>query len=151
MLDDGTIATDASHVHVDCTAAGLRLSPARPVFDGDRITLQQVRTCQPTFNAALLGFIEASDRDDAERNRVAPPNPYPNVPHDWIIGTYISMSAQQMWNDEPDIVTWLAGARLNAVSAMNDHFGEPEMQSALGRYVANVEPGLAKLAKFAAT
>jgi hypothetical protein len=150
-LDGGTIATDASHVHVDCTAAGLRLSPARPVFDGDRITLQQVRTCQPTFNAALLGFIEASDRDDAGRNRLAPPNPYPNASRDWIIGTYISMSAQQVWNDEPDIVTWLAGARLNAVSAMNDHFGEPEMQSALGRYVANVEPGLAKLAKFAAT
>ena len=34
---------------------------------------------------------------------------------------------------------------------MNDHLGEPEMQSALGRYLTNLEPGLAKLEKLAAT
>ena len=70
---------------------------------------------------------------------------------DWIGGTHISMSAQAAWNNEADLVTWLTGARLNAVSAMNDHLGDPEMQSALGRYITNLEPGLAKLEKLAAT
>ena len=75
VLDAGTIPTDVAQVHVDCTAAGLRVSPGRPIFEDDRITLQQVRICQPTFNAALVGYIEASDRDDVERNRLCPPNP----------------------------------------------------------------------------
>ena len=69
----------------------------------------------------------------------------------WISGTHISMSAQAAWNNEADLVTWLTGARLNAVSAMNDHLGDPEMQSALGRYITSLEPGLAKLEKLAAT
>ena len=151
VLEDGTIPTDAAQVHVDCTAAGLRVSPGRPMFEGDRITLQQVRICQPTFNAALVGYIEASDRDDVERNRLCPPNPYPTAARDWIGGTRISMSAQAAWNNEADLVTWLTGARLNAVSAMNDHLGDPKMQSALGRYITNFEPGLARLEKLAAT
>ena len=151
VLEAGTIPTDVAQVHVDCTAAGLRVSPGRPIFEDDRITLQQVRICQPTFNAALVGYIEASDRDDAERNRLCPPNPYPTAARDWIVGTHISMSAQAAWNNDTDLMTWLAGNRLNATSAMNDHLGEPEMQSALGRYLTNLEPGLANLEKFAAT
>jgi cation diffusion facilitator CzcD-associated flavoprotein CzcO len=151
VLEAGTIPTDVAQVHVDCTAAGLRVSPARPIFEDDRITLQQVRICQPTFNAALVGYIEASDRDDAERNRLCPPNPYPTAARDWIGGTLISMSAQAAWNSDVDMLTWLSGTRLNAVSAMNDHLGEPEMQSALGRYANNLEAGLANLEKLAAT
>src|SRR4029078_7665866 len=76
---------------------------------------------------------------------------HPTAARDWIRGTHISMAAQAEWNNEADLVTWLTGARLNAVSAMNDHFGEPAMQSALGRYITNSEPGLAKLRKLAAT
>ena len=45
----------------------------------DRITLQQVRTCQPTFNAALIAYVETS-RHDADKNRLCPPNPYPTRP-----------------------------------------------------------------------
>jgi hypothetical protein len=151
VLEAGTIPTDPAQVHVDCTAAGLRVSPARPIFEDNRITLQQVRICQPTFNAALVGYIEASDRDDVERNRLCTPNPYPTAARDWISGTHISMSAQAAWNNEDDLMTWLNGARLNAVSALNDHLGDPAMQSALGRYITNFEPGLAKLEKLAAT
>jgi hypothetical protein len=150
VLERGTIPTDVGQVHVDCTAAGLRVSPGRPIFDDDRITLQQVRICQPTFNAALVGYIEASERDDAERNRLCPPNPYPTATRDWIGGTHISMSAQAAWNNDADLLTWLNGTRLNAVSAMIDHLGDPEMQSALGRYAANLEPGLANLEKLVA-
>jgi hypothetical protein len=121
------------------------------MFEDDRITLQQVRICQPTFNAALVGYIEASDRDDAERNRLCPPNPYPTAARDWIGGSLISNAAQLAWNAEPDVSTWLDGARLNAVSALNDHVGDPDVQVALERYITNIEPALANLEKFAHT
>lgn len=42
-LEEGLLPTPPGHVHVDCTAAGLRLAPAVPIFTIDRITLQQVR------------------------------------------------------------------------------------------------------------
>jgi hypothetical protein len=151
VLEDATIPTDAGQMHVDCTAAGLRVSAARPIFESGRITLQQMRTCQPTFNAALVGYIEASDRDDEERNRLCPPNPYPSAAFDWIGGARTSSSAEATWGSEADVATWLARSRLNAAAAMNDHIGEPEMQSALGRWATNLEPGLANLERLAAT
>ena len=83
-LEDGSIPTDHDQIHVDCTAAGLRLGPGRPIFEPDRVTLQQMRRCQPTFNAAVVGYLEASRDDDADKNRLCPPNPYPDAATDWI-------------------------------------------------------------------
>lgn len=56
--------------------AGIRCTCPRPVFEPGRVTVQPVRTCLPTFNAALVGHVEATRDDDAE-NRLCPPNPYP--------------------------------------------------------------------------
>jgi hypothetical protein len=132
-LADGSIAADG-HVHVDCTAGGLRLSPARPIFDEARVTLQQVRTCQPTFNAALVAYVESSPRDDAEKNRVCPPNPYPNEAVDWISGTARSQRTQGVWLGEPDLVEWLDGSRLDAARGIGRRLSDPAMQAAMARY-----------------
>ena len=59
----GRDRTGPEDLHVDCTALGLRDAPATPIFQPGRIVLQQVRHNSPTFNAALLGFVEAH-RDD---------------------------------------------------------------------------------------
>jgi hypothetical protein len=88
VLEEGSIPTDDGQVHVDCSAAGLRLAPARPVFAGRRITVQQIRACQPAFNAALVGYVEATRHDDAEQNLLCPPNPYPDTATDWIPATF---------------------------------------------------------------
>jgi hypothetical protein len=84
VFDHGAVSTNRNQVHVDCSAAGLRKATARPIFEPGLITLQQVRTCQPTFNAALVAYLEASGRSDEERNRLCPPNPYPTTALDWI-------------------------------------------------------------------
>jgi hypothetical protein len=146
VLEEGTIPTDRRHVHVDCSAAGLRVSPARPIFEPDRITLQQVRTCQPTFNAALVGYIETSRADDAEKNRLCPPNPYPSAATDWIAASCISQRAQDAWFGTPDVVAWLQRCRLDAARGLGDHIGDPRVQSALVRYGANGEAAVANLA-----
>ena len=77
VLEEGSLPTRPGHVYVDCSAAGLRCSPARPIFEADRITLQQVRTCQPTFNAAFLAFVEAVGGDDAREEPAVPAQPVP--------------------------------------------------------------------------
>jgi hypothetical protein len=149
-LAEGSVATDTGQVHVDCSAGGLRLSPARPIYEADRVTLQQVRTCQPTFNAALLGYLEAARPDDAEKNRLCPPNPYPSAATDWIMGTAISHRAALAWLNDPELSAWLGRARLNAVRSMNDYLADPRMQSAMARWGANIEPGISNLSALGA-
>ncbi len=68
-----------------------RLHGARPAqahprsrsFGDGRIVLQQVRQNSPTFNAALIAFVEAHRDEDADKNRLCPPNPYPSSIEDW--------------------------------------------------------------------
>jgi len=147
VLDQGTIPTSPRHLHVHCAADGLPCQPALPIFAADRITLQPMRTGLVPFNAALIAFIESHRDDDAEKNRLCPPNPYPDVALDWARGTLIQMAADRMWSNEPDIAAWLERSRLNAMQGIRSHLREPEVQQAWQRYAANVGPGLTRIAK----
>jgi hypothetical protein len=144
-LENETIPVAPGHVVVDCSAAGLRLSPARPIFEPGRITVQQVRTCQPTFNAALIAYIEATRDDDAEKNRLCPPNPYPNTAVDFLKGLAIQQRASAAWFEQPDLAAWLETARLNAARGISTYMSDPQMQSALGRMLASSEPAIANI------
>src|SRR3712207_8502747 len=48
--------------------------PATPIFQDGRIVLQQVRHLSPCFNAALAAFVEAHRDEDADKNRLCPPD-----------------------------------------------------------------------------
>jgi hypothetical protein len=150
-LEEGSVPTDPGQVHVDCSAIGLRHSSARPIFEEGRITLQQVRSCQPTFNAAFLAYVEASRDDDAARNRLCPPNPYPSAAVDWIPNTYIAQRAQARWYAEPDVMAWMDHARLNAGRGVSDHMDDPRMEPAIARLFSNTEPAIANLRRLLTT
>ena len=145
VLEAGSIPTDAGQVHVDCTAAGLRFAPARPVFADGRITVQQIRTCQPAFNAALIGYVEASRHDDSEKNLICPPNPYPDTATDWITTTCTAQRALSTWLGDADVSAWMERARLNAARGIGAHLADPRMKSALTRMFANAEPAVTRL------
>ena len=150
LLEEASIPTGRQQVHIDCTAAGLRVSPARPIFEQDRITLQQIRTCQPTFNAALVGYLEGAREDLEEKNRLCPPNPYPDAAFDWLTSSSISWRAQAAWNRDPDLGAWLESSRLNASRGIAAHLAEPQMQSALTRYLEYSEPAIENLDRLTA-
>jgi cation diffusion facilitator CzcD-associated flavoprotein CzcO len=150
VLEEGSINTDRAQIHVDCSAAGLRAAPARPIFEPGRITLQQVRVCQPTFNAALIAYVEASRDGDGEKNRLCPPNPYPVAAVDWMACTLISTQAQATWSAEPDLVAWMDRSRLDAGRGIPEHMDETRMQEALTRLLLNSEQASANLTKLVA-
>jgi hypothetical protein len=150
VLEEGSIPADVGQVHVDCSGDGLRRAPARPVFADDRITLQQIRACQPVFSAALAGYVEASRHDDAEKNLLCPPNPSPDTAADWITLTCIAQRALATWLGDADLSAWMEQARLNAARGIGDHRGDPRMKSALTRLFANAEPAVTKLETFQA-
>lgn len=112
-LDGGTRPVAGSALYVDCTADGLGSKAPVPVFDGDRITLQAVRTCQPAFSAAVIGHVEAAYGDDETRNSLCGPVPYPHVPTDWLRMMLAFNRNQLQWFDDPEMMAWLDGARLN--------------------------------------
>ena len=150
VLEEGSIPADGGQIHVDCSAAGLRLSPGRPIFADSRITLQQIRACQPAFNAALVGYVEASRHEDTEKNLLCPPNPYPDAATDWIPATCIAHRALATWLADADLSAWMEGARLNATRGIGEHLTDPQMKSALARLFANAGPAVQKLETFQA-
>ena len=147
VLDHGEVATSSDVVHVDCTALGLRDAPATPVFGPDRIVLQQLRHLSPCFNAALIGFVEAHRDEDAEKNRLCPPNPYPSSVEHWPGMVSRTWMAEREWLSAPDVARWIGASRLNLLQALPDHVGEPAVQSALERYLKNVGPAVKRLSR----
>jgi hypothetical protein len=150
QLADGSIPTDRGQVHVDCAAPGLRNAAGRPVFADGQITLQQIRSCQPVFSAALTGYAEATRHDDTENNRICPANPYPDTALDWIRVIHASQRAEMTWLADSDVDSWMQRSRLNATFGFNNYLDDPLMKSALARLFTNVEPAIAKLAAFTA-
>lgn len=83
-LEKGTIPTDSKKLHVDCTADGLARREVRPIFDGYRLTLQSVATCQQVFSAALIGYVETRFKDDATKNDLCQVVAHPEYTKDWV-------------------------------------------------------------------
>ena len=137
QLEQGTIPTGAGCLHVDCSAAGIPTHPSTPVFEGDRITLQWIRTCQPTFSAALIGHIEATIADDETKNRICTPIVPPTVPLDWLRMFRVELANRACWSEFPQIEEWLAGSRLDSFTATLRARGgvDVEAMAQLGRYL----------------
>lgn len=150
VLEGGSVPTDDATVHVDCTARGVPTPAARPVFEPGRMTVQPIRICLPTFNASLIAYVEATRDDDAAKNRLCPPNPYPNTALDWLRCTAVSMAADGLWRAEPDLADWLERSRLNLSRGLRDHAAEPRMVRAFERIRANAAGAGASLRRLQA-
>jgi hypothetical protein len=147
VLEHGETETGPDVLHVDCTALGLHHAPAMPIFQPGRIVLQQVRLLSPCFNAALIGFIEAHRDDDADKNRLCPPNPYPSSTRDWPRQMRCTWIATERWLGEPDVSEWVTQSRLNLLRTLPDHVGEPNVQTAVKRYLTQLGTATERLAQ----
>jgi len=148
VLDDGTIPTSANTFHVDCTADGLERRPAVPVFDGDRLTLQTVRTCQQVFSAAFIAHVEAAYDDVDRQNLLCGVVPHPDAATDWIRTAHDNSLNSAHWNADPELSAWLAHARLDGFST-TEAPGEALVAIMIGA-LDHAEPALAKLQQYVA-
>jgi NAD(P)-binding Rossmann-like domain len=113
VLERGAIPTSRDSLHIDCSAPGIPALPAKPIFDGDRITLQWVRMLQPTFSWSLIGHVEATYRDDAEKNRICSPIAPPDQPKDWVRMMATELSNQLVWSKTEGVREWQFKSRLD--------------------------------------
>jgi hypothetical protein len=113
VLAQGSVESDPNTLYVDCTAAGISHRAALPVFGARTITLQAVRVCQPSFSAALIGHVEASYTDQAQKNAICTPIPYPSTPIDWLRMTLAGTLNEQAWRKDPGLRRFIEQSRLH--------------------------------------
>jgi hypothetical protein len=129
-LDDGELPVKPNTLFVDCSADGLERRPELPVFDGNKITLQTVRTCQQVFSAAFIAHLEAEYSNDAEKNDLCTPVPHPDSDLDFLRSNLGNMQNTARWSADISLQAWLKQARLDGFSdadAANPDMTNPEV------------------------
>ena len=154
VLDQGEIPTSLQHIHVHCSADGIPRLPEQPIFQGNQIKVQYVRTCQPTFSGAFVAHVETTLSSDEEKNALCLPVQIPDEPIDWLRMILANGRNRTAWQNTPDIPKWLYGARLDGYVAMfvqAEQEARPENKAIIERYRQAFQPGLAQIAKLLAT
>lgn len=118
VLEKGEINTSPEHIHVDCSASAITNLAIKPIFQGDIITPQTVRSYQPVFSAAFIAHVEASYPNDEIKNKICNVVPLPNTTNDWIRLTAAFMMNQHMWGQDEGLRKWLLTNRLDGFSKL---------------------------------
>ena len=147
-LDEGSvrIADDALVVH--CAADGLKNPPVVPIWRPSDITIQPVRAGFPSLGAALVGYVEATRDDDAEKNRVCGPSNYGNSLQQWASMNLLGTRNARAFSAEPDIKEWADGLALNPARVLPGYAGSAALDEARGTLAEYTGPALAKLAAY---
>lgn len=149
-LDEGSIPTNPDIVHVDCSARAISNAEMKPIFSGDTITPQMVRSYQPVFSAAFIAHIEATHNDEAEKNRLCRVVPLPNHDTDYIRFTAAFMMNQYNWGQNKELRQWLLNNRLDGFSKLVAGISkdDTEKQAIMKRLRDNSFPAMTKLQEF---
>ncbi len=152
VLQHGTVPFDLDRLVVDCSTSAVQRRPILPVFDGDKITPQFVRTVQPTFSAALIAHIELMDADDAQKNQLTAVVPLPDEPSDWLRMLTVNMGNQYRWSKNKALRAWVEQSRLDGFTALANDVQEHEADkiAQLERFAQHAGAALANAPKLLA-
>ncbi|HEY7225052.1 MAG TPA: NAD(P)-binding protein [Micromonosporaceae bacterium] len=145
---EGDLAVPADTLVAHCAAPGLRYPPPVPIWRPEVVTIQNVRAGFPCFCAALIGYVEATRDDDAEKNRLCPPTPYSDTLEQWARMQVLGARATAAFNAEPDVKAWADTVALNPARTPAVELARPEVAAALARLQAASAEGTARLTVF---
>jgi hypothetical protein len=144
-LQDGQVAADPDDLYIDCTAAGVRPTVPRPVFEPDRITIQYVTIGIVPWTAATIAAVEALRDDDREKNRLCPTLTFTGDIADTLALAYAGMTGLIARSGERDLAAWNAGCRLDPTRAAGDRADDPVVGSAFAAMADNIGPAMRNL------
>jgi hypothetical protein len=145
VFAQGEMPTSTDSLHIDCTASGIRSRAPIPVFAGDSITLQTIRTCQQCFSAALIGHVELTHAGDESKNALCRPIPLPIRNVDWLTMFAANLLNQGSWMRNAELREWIARSRLDLNYGRSTPLTSQENEL-LQRLKAGMEPTAEKLA-----
>jgi NAD(P)-binding Rossmann-like domain len=113
VLAQGQVPVEPGTLFIDCTASAVEPRARQPVFQGDRIVPQVVRAPLLAFSAALTAYVEAHGGDDAQKNRLCAPVPFPHTPADYPATMLANMLNQLNWSQDKALRDWIRASRLD--------------------------------------
>ena len=150
ILANGSISTSPNHIHVDCSATPLEKIEPVPVFQGDKIVPQTIRSYQPVFSASVIAHMEALyPNDEKKKNEMCQVVPIPDKAHDWIKMTAINMMNQFNWNQDKELRKWMYGNRLDGFSKIVKEADktDPKVLEILNKFRSNAMAAAMNLQK----
>jgi hypothetical protein len=118
VMDQGTVAMESGTLYVDCTASAISHRKSEPVFEEGRIKIQLLRAPLVALSAALTAYVEAHGADDAHKNQLCVPVPFPENLAGYVPATQNSMMNQFRWSQDKALRQWLRYTRLDGFGKM---------------------------------
>lgn len=154
VFADGEESVPGDALFIDCTATAVdfhEYNSHRPLFDGDRITLQALHVPLVTLSAAVAAFLEANFEGDEAKNALARPGPLTDTPNTYALALVATTMNRGAWSQNPKVSSWLAKSRLDptgsTVAALAKE-GSPKL-AVLGPFQAAIARGLPGLQRLA--
>jgi hypothetical protein len=147
-FNEGSIPTSENHIHVDCSASAISNLEMKPIFAGDLITPQTVRSYQPVFSAAFIAHVEAAYETEEKKNKLCQVVPLPNHDTDWIRMMAVFMMNQFNWSQEKELRHWLRANRLDGFSQLVSQVvkeGDEKKMTILNKMKGNMMPAVIKI------
>ena len=148
--DAGDVPGGPREVYVDCTAAGVRPTVPRPVFEPGRITIQYVAVGFLPWCAATIGFVESTGFHDEEKNRLCPPVVFSGDVADLARLAYAAMQGQVARVRDEAVGPWNAASRLNPAQAALDHIDDADVAESLAFMIEHTRAALKNLERVTA-
>lgn len=129
-LEHGSVPTTEDTLHLHCAANGLAHPPLRPIFEPGLVTVQPTVWGFACQQFAMLGVVEATIADDADKNRLCPPIAWWNEPRDYLSAFLASMANERARAAHPALAAWAKQTRLNPLGGIGLHQDDPSVVQA---------------------
>jgi hypothetical protein len=149
IMDQGRVAMEPGTLYVDCTASAINYRASEPVFRDDRILIQLLRAPLVTLSAAMTAYVEVHGTDDAQKNALCVPVPFPNDLAGYARTTHAGLLNQFQWSQDKTLRQWMRSSRLDSFGGMVAELdkGDVEKQAIVARLRANAMAAMANLPK----
>jgi NAD(P)-binding Rossmann-like domain len=145
VLEHGRVAMPAGLLYINCTASAVRPRRNPPIFEPGKITPQLVRAPLVTFSAAVCAYVEAHYADDAEKNALCTPVPFPQELAGYITSTLVGQANQLRWNQDKTLRDWMRNTRLDGFGRLTSQVSrdDAEKMAVLAELRQQMGPALA--------
>jgi hypothetical protein len=118
VLDQGRVPMEPGTLYIDCTASAVEVRAMEPMFQPGRILPQLVRAPLVSFSSAVCAYVEANFDDDAVKNRLCTPVPFPRSVGGFVAATMASLANQLRWGEDKAMRHWIRESRLDGFGKM---------------------------------
>lgn len=151
-LDQGSVGIEPGTLFIDCTASAVRFKETVPVFQGQRIVVQLLRAPLIAFSAALTAHVEASCGDEAQKNRLCMPVPFPRTAAEYPRTIAANLGNAFTWGQDAALRPWIRDCRLDAFGRLTAGAdkADAEKQAILARLKAQAQAAGANMPRLLA-